>query len=247
MDYQLWYRNPRKVIHNIFRNHDLVDNIDYVPYREFEGGKHRYCDFMSTDWAWEQCVCCDSPTTTIHQPNPHKQDLISVDTDTYSAIFIPTIIGTDKTTTSVATGQHEYHPVYLSVGNVRNVARRAHKGALVLIGFLPIPKGECIYIFWQHDLTNDKLQVPERTPTMKHFATSVTGCSMAVWWQSTNPWNPSCVSGMLSGVLTTIFDVPFTASVHISQTIPSKQLRRVLCLTGVHRECYINLEGINSC
>ena len=146
-----------------------------------------------------------------HQPlqstNPHKQDLISVDADTHGAIFIPTIIGTDKTTTSVATGQHEYHPVYLLVGNVQNVARRAHKGALVLISFLPIPKGERIYIFQQHDLTNDKLQVPERTLTMKRFATSVARCFMAVSRQSTNPWNPSCVSGMLSGVPTTISNV----------------------------------------
>ena len=60
----------------------------------------------------------------------------------HGATFIPIIIGSDKTTTSVATGQHEYHPVYLSVGNVQNRIRRAHKDALVLIGFLPIPKGE---------------------------------------------------------------------------------------------------------
>ena len=50
-DYQLWYRNPRKVIHSIFGNPDLVDGIDYVPYREFEDGKHHYCDFVSRDWA----------------------------------------------------------------------------------------------------------------------------------------------------------------------------------------------------
>ena len=37
-------------------NPDLADGIDYVPYRDFEGGKRRYCDFMSGDWAWRQCV-----------------------------------------------------------------------------------------------------------------------------------------------------------------------------------------------
>ncbi|KAF9790606.1 hypothetical protein BJ322DRAFT_1104263 [Thelephora terrestris] len=123
-DYQVWYRDPRKVIHAIFSNPDLVDGIDYVPYREFDlNGKRRYCDFMSANWAWKQC------------------DLISVDRDTHGAIFIPVILGSDKTTVSVATGQNEYHPVYLSVGNVHNHLRRAHKDALVLIGFLPIPKG----------------------------------------------------------------------------------------------------------
>ena len=56
-------------------------------------------------------------------------------------MFVPVILGSDKTTVSVATGQHVYHPVYLSVGNVHNCIRRAHKDALVLIAFLPIPKG----------------------------------------------------------------------------------------------------------
>ena len=56
-------------------------------------------------------------------------------------MFVPIIIGSDKTTVSVATGQHVYHPVYLSVGNVHNHIRRAHKDTLVLVGFLPIPKG----------------------------------------------------------------------------------------------------------
>lgn len=54
--YQLWYRDPRKVIHNIFANPDLADGIDFVPYHDFEDGKRRYCDFMSGDWAWRQCV-----------------------------------------------------------------------------------------------------------------------------------------------------------------------------------------------
>ena len=59
-------------------------------------------------------------------------------------MFVPIVLGTNKTTVSVAIGQHEYHPVYLSIGNVHNRIRRAHKHALVLIGFLPIPKG--VYI-----------------------------------------------------------------------------------------------------
>ena len=56
-------------------------------------------------------------------------------------MFVPIILGSDKTTVSVATGQNDFHPVYLSIGNVQNHIRRAHKDALVLIGFLPIPKG----------------------------------------------------------------------------------------------------------
>jgi hypothetical protein len=69
-----------------------------------------------------------------------------MDPATHGSMFIPVILGTDKTTVSVATGQHEYHPVYLSVGNIHNHFRRAHKDALVLIGFLPIPKGNHLLI-----------------------------------------------------------------------------------------------------
>ena len=56
-DYQLWYRDPCKVIHNILANPDLVDGLDYVPYHEFENDNWRYRDFMSMDWTWKQCVC----------------------------------------------------------------------------------------------------------------------------------------------------------------------------------------------
>ena len=66
-DWQLWYRDPRKVIHSLFKNPDLADGIDYVPYREFDGDERRYSDFMSGDWAWEQCVHNISPMTILDQ------------------------------------------------------------------------------------------------------------------------------------------------------------------------------------
>lgn len=57
-------------------------------------------------------------------------------------MFVPIILGSDKTTVSVATGQNEYYPVYLSIGNIRNNVRRAHRNGVVLLGFLAIPKGQ---------------------------------------------------------------------------------------------------------
>ena len=54
---------------------------------------------------------------------------------------VPIILGSDKTTVSVATGQHDYYPIYISNGNVHNDVRRAHAGAVSLLGFLPAPKG----------------------------------------------------------------------------------------------------------
>jgi hypothetical protein len=58
-------------------------------------------------------------------------------------MFVPVVAGSDKTTVSVATGHQEYHPVYMSPGNLTNTARRAHSNALLPVAFLPIPKSKC--------------------------------------------------------------------------------------------------------
>lgn len=59
-------------------------------------------------------------------------------------MFVPVILGSDKTTVSVATGHTEYYPLYASLGNVHNNVRRAHRNAVVLVGFLAIPKSELV-------------------------------------------------------------------------------------------------------
>ena len=58
-------------------------------------------------------------------------------------MLIPIILGSDKTTVTVATGQHDYYPLYLSIGNLHNTARHAHKNGVKLIGFLAMPKSKC--------------------------------------------------------------------------------------------------------
>jgi hypothetical protein len=59
-------------------------------------------------------------------------------------MLVPIVLGADKTTVSVATGQTEYHPVYISPGNVHNSMRRAHRDAVIPIAFLAIPKCACL-------------------------------------------------------------------------------------------------------
>ena len=71
------------------------------------------------------------------------QDIISVEIpDANGAMFVAIIIGSDKTTVSVATGQNEYWPLYASIGNIHNNLRRGHGSGLVLVGFLAIPKSK---------------------------------------------------------------------------------------------------------
>jgi hypothetical protein len=121
--YDVWYRDTRQLVHGMLANHDFNGEFDYIPFREFDSQKRRrWRNFMSGDWAWKEA------------------DIIANDPDTHGSLLVPLILGSDKTTVSVATGQNEYYPLYLSIGNVHNNVRRAHRNAVVILGFLAIPK-----------------------------------------------------------------------------------------------------------
>ncbi|KAG1752758.1 hypothetical protein EDD22DRAFT_981647 [Suillus occidentalis] len=112
--YEVWFRDPRLLIHNILANPDFDGEIEYTPYRDYDDNNQR-------------CFKNFSP------------DKIAKDPEMHGSTFVPLIVGSDKTTVSVATGHTEYHPLYLSIGNVFNSVRRAHRNSLVLVGFLAIP------------------------------------------------------------------------------------------------------------
>ena len=44
----------------------------------------------------------------------------------HGAMLVPIILGSDKTTVFVATGNNEYYPLYMSIGTVHNNVCRAH-------------------------------------------------------------------------------------------------------------------------
>lgn len=73
------------------------------------------------------------------------QDKISEDPNTHGAMLCPIILGADKTTVSTATGHSEFHPVYMSSGNLHNTIRRSHHEAVIPVAFLAIPKGMLRY------------------------------------------------------------------------------------------------------
>ncbi|KAI6135448.1 hypothetical protein EDD17DRAFT_1487353, partial [Pisolithus thermaeus] len=121
--YDIWFRSPKEVIRNMLSRPDFSDAINYRPFREYESAtdSRQWEDFMSGDWAWKQA------------------DTISRDPATHGSTFVPIILGSDKTTVSVATGQNDYYPLYLSIGNIRNKVRCAHRNGVILIAFLAIP------------------------------------------------------------------------------------------------------------
>ncbi|KAF8871508.1 hypothetical protein BD779DRAFT_1453918 [Infundibulicybe gibba] len=133
-EYEVWYRDPDTVIKNMLDNPDFDGQFDYTPYVSVgKDGQRRWNDFMSGNYAWKHC-----------------DDIYASDESTEGAMYCPIILGSDKTTVSVATGHVEYHPLYLSIGNPHNTIRRAHRNAVVPIGFLAIPKSER-----RHDNDND--------------------------------------------------------------------------------------------
>ncbi|KAJ3551631.1 hypothetical protein NM688_g4593 [Phlebia brevispora] len=126
--YEVWHRNARVCARNMLSNPDFAKEFDTTPYREYDSKlERRYTNLMSGDWSWRQA------------------DKYGADSIYHGAMLCPLVLGSDKTTVSVATGQNEYYPLYLSLGNVWNGVRRAHRNAIMVLGFLAIPKGEPKY------------------------------------------------------------------------------------------------------
>ncbi|KAF5362702.1 hypothetical protein D9758_011703 [Tetrapyrgos nigripes] len=130
--YQVWYRDPDVVISQILSNPLLIHNFDPCPYIHLDPhGKRRWSDFMSGNFAWQHA-------SKIYDTSTDKAKL-------HGAMAVYVILGADKTTVSVATGHVEYHPLYISIGNITNRARRAHRNSVIPIGFLAIPKSDRKY------------------------------------------------------------------------------------------------------
>ncbi|KAF8871196.1 hypothetical protein CPB84DRAFT_1855134 [Gymnopilus junonius] len=106
-------------------NPEFNGKIDYGPKIVTKDGKRCYKNVMSGKWAWEQA------------------NIIAQDKDCHGAMFALVILGSDKMTVSVATGQTDFYPLYTSLGNIHNSVRCAHKNAVALVGFLAIPKDGC--------------------------------------------------------------------------------------------------------
>ncbi|XP_006454911.1 hypothetical protein AGABI2DRAFT_148229 [Agaricus bisporus var. bisporus H97] len=115
--YDIWYRDPDVVLKQMLENPDFNGEFDYAPYIDLDmNGERVWSGVMSGNYAWH-------PLTA-------------------GAMYCPLICGTDKTTVSVATGHVEYHPGYISIGNLHNNVQRAHQNSVIPFIFFPIPKND---------------------------------------------------------------------------------------------------------
>ncbi|KAF8222251.1 hypothetical protein L208DRAFT_1323657, partial [Tricholoma matsutake] len=126
--WEVWFHDPLKVMEQQLGNPDFDSQIDYAPKQIFKRGKRQYTDVSSGNWAWNQA------------------DIIAEDEEYHGAMFVPIVLGSDKTTISVAIGHTKFYPLYISPGNIHNSACRAHQNGVALLGFLAIPKSLLFYL-----------------------------------------------------------------------------------------------------
>lgn len=56
-DYEVWFHNPHDLVNNMIANPDFNGEFDTTPFHEYDADhKHRFQNFMSGDWAWNQVV-----------------------------------------------------------------------------------------------------------------------------------------------------------------------------------------------
>ncbi|OBZ65348.1 hypothetical protein A0H81_14664 [Grifola frondosa] len=103
--YDVWFRDPRPSYRTCS---PIPTSMETLSLGQFESidGEHRLKDFMSGDWAWRQA------------------DTIAADPTTHGTAFVPIILGSDKTTVSVVTGQNEYYLLYASIGMLQTARVR---------------------------------------------------------------------------------------------------------------------------
>lgn len=141
-EYELNTRDLLVVAELQLATSEFNGHFNMTPCQEFgPDGKRVWSNLMLGHWAFKEAVRTYSFSEINCLTHNYTQDEIAKDPRTHGAMLVPVIAGSDKTTVSVATGHQEYHPVYASIGNISNTARRVHGNGVIPIAFLPIPKG----------------------------------------------------------------------------------------------------------
>lgn len=169
--------------------------------------------------------------------NISLQDMIVKDhpDNAEGAIFLPIVFGLDKTTTSVRTRHQVYHPVYMSPGNLTNIACRAHGSAVLPVAFLPIPKRELLATYrlnWSSS-THRFCQQARSTVKAQNTLALSAKCTMPALPRFLNHWLLAWLCLKLSNALMVTFEECFTVLVRVLRIILNKCSSLVLFRTGV--------------
>ena len=107
-------------------------------------------------------------------------------------MFCPVILGSDKTTVSVATGKNEYYPLYASAAIIQNHVRRAHRNGLALIRFLSIPKSKLqptnSFMYFIQDLLYSAGRNEQDSIEFRRFRRQLFHASLTKILQPLKPW-----------------------------------------------------------
>lgn len=78
-EHDVWFRDPRALVHHLLSNPDFDKEFDYAPFQEHDSeGNHRYQNFMSGNWAWKQAVSFIAAACPFNLTETHRIQLLRI-------------------------------------------------------------------------------------------------------------------------------------------------------------------------
>ena len=206
-------------------NPDFEGQFDLCPYIDLDAhGKCWWNNVMLGNLAWR---CSVSVSVLLLLGNMSlwcciQVDIFASDPTTEGSMLCPIILGSDKTTVTVATGHVEYHPLYLSIGNPHNAVRHAHWNAVIPITFLAIPKCKLLLIIIHIGALMSETQVNADMMIAQGSRHSNASYTIHLLWQSYGHYTQAWRSPWFVDVQMATSDVLFMTLSHILPITQSK-------------------------